>query len=330
MENPVRKTTFFVVKNAEKVKINREKIRELAEKWKKEGVEPAVFPLDFHFASKDREKTLDYLILLDALNFCFWPAQIASRIVAGKPKNKKWEIEYQGKKYGGYFGLSIALKKFFEENPEKANLKYFSKISKKEFLEIFQGGKGLQFLEKRWKIARAVSKKIEGKYGNSLNFMKSAKGKADILVNKIYKELPFFDDISFFKGRKILFLKRAQILVSDIWGTFGGKGIGNLKNMGYLTCFPDYKIPQILNNFAILDYSEDLAEKIKNRKIIKNGSREEIEIRSATIWAVEYIKEELTKRGINFRSFEIDWILWNKSQETKMENPYHLTPTFFY
>lgn len=326
MENLVRKTTFDVVKKSRDVKINRNKIQELAGKWiKTEFIIPS-WPEKFHLETKIQQQMLDYLILLDAINFCFWPIQR----VQGKNKKERWVFTYKNKQYNGYFALSLALKKFFKENPEKGNLNYFSEISFKEFTSILQGGQNLQFLEKRWQIAKEVSGVLINKYGSSLQFIKSANQKLSVLVAKIYKELPYFNDISPYNGKKIYFLKRAQILPIDIWGAFGGKGIACFKDLDYLTAFADYKVPQILRELGILEYSPALMKKIKNRILIAKNSREEIEIRSATIWAIEYLKETLKKLGKEFHSFQIDWILWNKSQKVKISTPYHLTKTIFY
>lgn len=318
MENPVRETTAFVVKNAKDVKINKEKIIELAKEWKKNGVDNSLWPADFHLQTDDSEKLLDYLIVLDSINFCFWS------------KKERWKIKYKGKIYKGYFALSLALKKFFDEKQEKANLNYLSKISFKEFKKILQGGKNLLFLKKRWQIVKSVSRSVIKNYKSSVNFVESADNKFSVLTHKIYKELPGFNDIFSYRGRKVYLLKRAQILGSEIWGAFKGKGLGFFEDLDYLTCFPDYKIPQILNNLGILEYSSKLQKKVNNKILIKMGSAEEVEIRSCTVIAVEILKQELAKLVLNLPSFKIDWILWNKSKKDKMKIPYHLTKTIFY
>jgi len=318
MENQVRTSTLKVVEKARDAKINRERVKELAQKWVKEKIVVPPWPKEFHLQTKSRQAMLDYLIILDAINFCFWN------------KNKIWTFNYNGKKYYGYFGLSLALKKFFEENPEKGSLNYFADIPFGDFLKILNGGKNLQFLRKRWQIARQVSKKIIKKYGESEKFILSVHHKLSELVLKISKELFSFDDIAHYKGRKVYILKRAQILPADIWGAFGGKGIGYFEDLDYLTAFADYKLPQILQFWGILEYSPRLLKKIKDRIIIAKGSKEEIEIRSSTIWAVEYLKEELGELGRNIFPFQVDWILWNRSQEQKILTPYHLTKTFYY
>jgi hypothetical protein len=333
LNNLTRKTTLEVVKQAKSVRINREKILELAKKWAKENIKVPRRPVEDILDTKNERKILDYLIILDTLNFCFWS------------QREKWNIKYKGKKYDGYFAMSLCLKKFFEEKPEQAEFKNLAKISYKDFCDIFKGkpachglrhqvlpgGGELQFLRKRWPGARSVSRALLKKYnGDSRKFIASAKHKFSILVPKIYKELPTFGDTAKYNGKKVYLLKRAQILAADICFAFGNKGIGRFDDLNYLTSMPDYKLPQILRHWGILAYSRELENKIRNRILIHASSKEEVEIRGATVWAVEYLKDELLKFGKKFHAYEIDWILWIKSQEENIKNPYHLTKTIFY
>lgn len=320
MENPVRATTLEVVKKAKDVKINQARIEELAEKWAKGILNIPAWSEESHLQTNDEQAALDYIILLTSINFCFWASKQKAR----------WQIEYEGKKYNGYFALSLALKSFFEKNPAKGNLDFFSKITFKQFKEILKGGQNLLLLKERWNIVKAVSSKIIKKYKNSVSFFSSANKQASILVEKAYKELPFFNDTSRYDGKRVYLLKRPQILAADAWGMFGGKGFGEFEDMDYLTCFPDYKVPQALEYFGIIEYSKDLSKKIKNKILIPHNSKQEIEIRAATIWGVEYLKEALAKKGKELRSFEVDWILWNKAQNEKIEKPYHLSKTVYY
>lgn len=309
--NLVLKTTLFVVKNSKKVKINTKKVKILAKKLAPKIKIPK-WPKNLHFQSKKPEELLTYLFVLDSLNFCFWP--------------KKWKIKYKNKIFSGYFALSLKLKEFFETKKE-VNFQSLAKINFSEFKKFFWE---LPLLEQRYKILKKVSEKMAKKYSSPIKFVLLAKNSAKKLLQKIYTELPYFDDFSFYKGKKIYFLKRAQILIADIFGAFDGKGLGYFKDMDYLTCFADYKLPQILHHYGVLEYSKDLEEKIKNKKLIKKGSRKEIEIRANTIWAIEYLKEELKKIGLKIRSFELDWYLWEKSQKIKLKFPHHRTKTIFY
>ncbi len=318
MENPVRETTLYVVKKSDQVRINRDDIEKVVQKWAKGKLLKPKWSKKYYFKSQDRKKTLDYLIILAALNFCFWS------------KDKKWSIKYGNERYNGYYGLTLALKRFFKKHPQKASLEYFSSIPLKEFSFILKGKGDLAFMKKRWDIVRAVCSSLLKKYKDSEDFIDSSDHKFSELTSQIYKDLPFFNDISYYKGRKIYFLKRAQILCSDIWGSFSGRGIGYFKDPEYLTAFADYKIPQVLSYLGILKYSASLREKIEKKSLVLQGSKEEVEIRSATVWAIEYITEEINKKGKDFYPFQTDWLLWKKGQRMKMKKPYHLTKTIFY
>lgn len=318
MENPVRRTTLLVLNQTKYVRLNRKRIKETAVGWARRKITVATWPTELHLRTSDGEKLLTYIILLDSLNFCFWS------------KGERWQVEYNGEKYRGYWALALALKKFFETEPQKARLEYFREISFREFKNILEGGRNLFFLKKRWEIVRAVSRVVLRRYGTALKFVASAKGSAGGLVQKIYRELPSFDDTALFQGRKIYFLKRAQILISDIWGAFRGEGIGAFRNMEYLTAFPDYKLPQILHHLGIFEYSDAFAKAIAARAMIPRGSRWEVEIRSATVWAVEFLTAELRRRGVKLYPLEVDWFLWNESQKIKMREPHHRTRTIYY
>jgi hypothetical protein len=57
----------------------------------------------------------------------------------------------------------------------------------------------------------------------------------------------------------------------------------------------------------------------------------EIEIRANTIYAIELIKEELNKKGIQMNSINVDTAIWLLSKiKTQQSYPFHLTRTINY
>ncbi|MBI4992018.1 MAG: hypothetical protein HZB99_02265 [Candidatus Harrisonbacteria bacterium] len=316
--NPVRTTTLNVVETARQVKINREAIEKLAAEWNKTGLPITCWNSRMHLETDDETKMLDYLIILDSLNFCFW-----------HPRKERWSIVYNHEKYSGYFALSLALKNYFERHPSKANLRNFADISFEDFIYLLQGGNHLLFLDKRWEIIKAVSQYLV-KRGGSKAFILSADQKLSILIPKIAESLSSFDDTADYNGKKVYIWKRAQILAVDIYGALCGRGAGYFTDLDYPTAFADYKLPQILVHYGILEYSPELKKKIEDGDHIPPGSAEEVEIRSATVWAVEWLKNELKKYGGLYESFLLDWVLWEQSQKEKMQFPHHRTQTIFY
>jgi hypothetical protein len=109
-------------------------------------------------------------------------------------------------------------------------------------------------------------------------------------------------------------MKRAQIFVGDVWGAFGGQGIGDFKDIDRITMFADYRVPVVLRELGILRYSPHLEGLVDGCHELPAGSEEELEIRGVTITAVELLREKLSDMQPDFaqkpNSVLIDWCLW--------------------
>ncbi len=90
MAHLILDSTYYVVKNSKDVKINIDGIDKFLENIKK--IEVPEWDKKIHFYSENKEKLLNYLLLIDCNNFCFW-----------------------GTKKEGYFTLAKELKNFFEK-----------------------------------------------------------------------------------------------------------------------------------------------------------------------------------------------------------------------
>lgn len=70
-----------------------------------------------------------------------------------------------------------------------------------------------------------------------VHLIQEADHSAGKLVNLLAKQFPCFQDQGRFDGRKVRFLKRAQIFVADLWAAFNGRGHGEFYDIGHLTMF---------------------------------------------------------------------------------------------
>ena len=70
-----------------------------------------------------------------------------------------------------------------------------------------------------------------------VRLIEKADHSAGKLVNLFAKHFPCFRDEVRFDGRKVRFLKRAQIFVADVWAAFNGTGYGAFDDIGHLTMF---------------------------------------------------------------------------------------------
>ena len=70
-----------------------------------------------------------------------------------------------------------------------------------------------------------------------LRLIEKAEGSAGKLVNLLAKHFPFFSDETRFDGRRVRFLKRAQIFVADLWAAFNGTSYCAFDDIDHLTMF---------------------------------------------------------------------------------------------
>jgi hypothetical protein len=61
---------------------------------------------------------------------------------------------------------------------------------------------------------------------------------------------------------QVFLYKRAQIFVADLYGAFGGTGLGAFSDISCLTMFADYRVPVVLRCMGVLEYSDQLAAKV--------------------------------------------------------------------
>ena len=78
-----------------------------------------------------------------------------------------------------------------------------------------------------------------------------------------------------------------QLATVMLYEAFEGRGLGDLHRTEELTVFVDYKLPQVLRRLGVLRYAPHLADQIDRLEPLEADSREEIEIRAATVWAGE-------------------------------------------
>ncbi|MBN1263749.1 MAG: queuosine salvage family protein [Candidatus Pacebacteria bacterium] len=308
-----------VVGQSKYVAINRKNLKKVCAEFKSNDSKSWLTESPFELSRLKDDQRLNFIFVFDSVNFCYW----------GQPK---WTINYRGENYDGAWGMMGSIKKALDRGLPILKADYLSSLKKKDLALIWKGNIPIPLFFRRWAILRENGRILQKKYqGQFLEVIRKSNKDALSLLSLITADFPSFNDRATFKGKKVLFYKRAQLAVADIYRCFKGRGWGNLKNIGQLTAAADYKIPQVLRKLGILKYSPELAGKIDSQVQILPGSEEEIEIRANMIWAIEQIKEELKKKIPQVTSMEIDSYLWllgqNKSPDDK---PYHLTRTIYY
>jgi len=243
-----------------------------------------------------------------------------------------WEIEYESRRLSGYYALAISLTQAVESGIPITRADYLAELSIGTLKKVLGGQGKLQLLEDRVQILNELGQLLVREHdGRAHRLVEAAEVSAVTLARLLAEKLSSFRDVAGYMGHKVFFYKRAQIFAADLYGAFDGKGWGSFMDIGELTAFADYKLPQVLRHLGILSYTQALAQAVDQQIPLEAGSPEEVEIRANTIWAVELIRRELERLGTELRAFEIDWILWNMGQAKGYKvRPYHRTVTIFY
>lgn len=311
--NDILKSIEFVVKNSKHVKINQKNIKQILKLISNEKKDVHCSNLNIK-SLKEEEKILFFLIC-NSLSFCFW-------------RKPKWKMEYEGKEYSGYFGIFNSIAKAVNENKDILDINYLKNISIDEFNYILRGTATIPLLGKRYDILKELIEEIE-KVGNLYNLFLQAKSDEELL-KIILDNFSNFKDVSIYKGVSIYFLKKAYLLVEDLYNSIN-QIKDNIKNTFNLLAGADYKLPQVLREFGIFEYSNELKELIDNKIELKHDSEMEIELRANTIYAVELIRKVLNAKGIKLSSMSIGTSIWLLSKKEEYKNhPYHLTETIYY
>ena len=98
-------------------------------------------------------------------------------------------------------------------------------------------------------------------------------------MNLLASKFPCFRDEGTFERKKVRFLKRAQILVADLWAAFDGASYGEFHDIDKITMFADYRVPQILHSLGIMCYCPPLDGRIRRLEPIESGHSWEMQIR---------------------------------------------------
>ncbi|KAI3871302.1 hypothetical protein MKW92_044251 [Papaver armeniacum] len=234
--------------------------------------------------------TVQYLFVLDALNFCFWPDK---------------DLNYDN--------LASGLKEALEKDKSVFDADRLQKYTGPQLRELLKWPRPLPLEDERVRLLHEVGKELERNFGGkAVNIVESCGKSAVSLVATITRHFPGFRDHSVYKGHQVFLYKRAQIFAADLWGAFKGQGYGEFNDIGSITIFADYIVPAVLKQLGVLKYSSTLSSIIEANNEIGSGTEEEVELRACSIYAVEKMRELIKiKSGKQVLSVELDLWLWS-------------------
>ncbi len=317
-------STKYVMENAEAVFLRPEAVKEYATRIKEYLKASTEFPDHGHNLTGDFKTDAQLVFFESMMAYCFWAF----------PGQPKWAITMpNGEKVDGWYGLCAAFKRAFDEGVPVADVNFLENASEADIKNIFRASTAAEIplLSSRVKILNqnaAALKKYFG--GQAANLIEAADRDAVKLFEILVKYFPSYKDVATYKGKEVVFLKIAHLLALDFeFRLVSTAKRPFLKNFDKLCIFADYKLPQLLRHFGVLEYSPELSAAVDSCKEIPAGSAEEVEIRSGAIWGVELLHQQMPE----YTSLQVGHVIWLASQDQKLQaeiKPYHRTFTTFY
>ena len=303
--NKIKESIYYVKDNAEYVKINYDALDEIIKNINLENNTHWLISNPFGILNMSIVDIMNYLLILHTIgDYCFWG-------------DNKWSIETSDGVLDGTYAIMYLILKRMQSK------KSFN-MTKIEFEEFLKGNNEIPLLDNRYKNLCLMNEYLKGR--NFYDLIKD-KTKDTELLTYLTQNLPYLEDVSIYKGQNIYFYKRAQLMVSDILHIREYIEKVNVDYSNLMGC-ADYKIPQVLNNLGVLQYSEDLDDKIIERQEVKEDSEEEIEIRACDLVVIDYIYQKLNGK---IARMDINDYLWLLGQDKKkITKPYHRTLTSHY
>ncbi|THD24928.1 putative cobyrinic acid a c-diamide synthase [Fasciola hepatica] len=226
------------------------------------------------------DRAVEWIFVTDLLNFSFW-------------SEPSYSVEYRGEIHTGYWALCAAVNRAIEDGVDLLDPRVYKDISESSLRHVFRSADDsvpIPLFEERLRLLHEAGTTLMNNFdGKFLNVVRLAEHSGMKLLDLLCEHFASFRDTAVFHGQEVSFLKRAQIIVGDLWSCFAGHGVGAFTDIDEITAFADYRIPQVLVYFGVLQYDAKLSGLLKKGELIPNGSEWEVEIRGCTLHAIELV-----------------------------------------
>lgn len=153
-------------------------------------------------------------------------------------------------------------------------------------------------------------------HDGSASTMVRAAGSSGAVLAEELASLPLWDDVRDHGALEVPLYKRAQIVVSNLAGEFGGHGLGSFRDLDRLTCFADNLVPHVLKMRGVLLVDPEVDARIDREQLLAPGEPAEVELRAVGVHAVELLVDALRGLGhTGVTAATIDHRLWRMGQD---------------
>jgi hypothetical protein len=288
LTDEVRAACREIAESARHVRIDAEALSAL------DPGDPPALDAERHWLEGPPEDVADFLLILDSINFgSGWFPTLRKR-----------------PGMSGYFTIASSLTDFWRASGGWPTGE-LPALTTEDVAAVLGQDPGHELMGLYAEALRDLGRFLGGR--RALDLADEAGGSAERLAAALAAEMPFFDDVGFWK--------RAQIAANDL----ALAGVAEFHDLDRLTIFADNLVPHVLRVDGVLAYAPTLAARIDSGDLLPSGA-EEREIRGCAVHACELLSKRL---GMPARA--IDTALWTRGQAPEYKRvPRHRTRTVFY
>lgn len=280
----VRELSNYMMRNPQFVTVIPERATRLAELMQDFKFELPTWDFPpFYPQTDDFEEMCLYYLVFNSINYCYFDED-DNRFQDGKNRSSTLA------------GLRIT------ENWEQLkHSQFLSRVDETYLLgELFKAETPISLIKER---VAAISE-----IGNFM--LKNPDFTFRKMFAKHYNNAYFVSQMipTYFPTWKDPFFKRAQLFVGMVQGKFGhfDKGLEDL------TVFADYRVPQTLHSMGVIEYRASLLSTVSSNKLIPYGSKQELEIRAASVVGTDMLTAHLNEYHDGaLNVLHTDYLLWS-------------------
>jgi hypothetical protein len=318
--NEIRERSRVVAEQAPHILIVRERIAAVAEEFEPPpGRAHIGAPLDpeLHYLGHGAD-TVDYLVTLGALRFgSGYHPRLAKQpgLSVGQSLIARLAERFRTR---GPFAVD-ELENASRESCAELFGQNVNESAQAELMELFA------------RALRDLGRMLEKRYGGStVRFVEAAEGSA-VRLAESHAQMPYFVDVQRYRGLEVPFFLRAQRVAVDLAQAFDLQGAGAFHDLDALAPSADNIVPHVLRMDGILRYDRALGERIDRGEPVPAHAEREVEIRAASIHAVELLSAALARRGRKVTTLQIDsWLRMRGRQPGYRARPRHRARTVLY
>ena len=324
-ESGVLQSLAPVIESASLVKINEEKISEVAA-WMAYEEFPKPDGSSLFDFGDDPDFLMDLALTVNSMNFAFTDFE----------SGVKYETDYKGKRYSDSEAMMANLHRAKAESIPFFTGEYLASLTKKDLQQVFSGTIEMPLLDERVRIFNEVGNVLVNRYAGAFhNFVRDCSPRfyanGNGILERLTAEFPRFQDVSNYRGSEIQIYKLAQL---GIWGmhlSLMPRKAWALEDASMLTAFADYIVPVGLRVMGIFEYAPELEHQINSLIEVPRDSIAEIEIRASSLQAIALLTEQINARRVGMEPLlmpQVDFRFWKTYHATHW--PHHLTRTIMY